>query len=74
MRLDEPQRILDCSLMRLFDDGRHGRVGDRPQGRHRLHRRERQVVTRDRLCAWPRVLGDLPGQFLGIDRLPTMLG
>jgi hypothetical protein len=32
MLLDEHQRILDCSLMRLFDDGRHGRVGDRPQG------------------------------------------
>ena len=32
MLLDEHQRIFDCSLMRLFDDGRHGRVGDRPQG------------------------------------------
>ena len=32
--LDEHQRVLDGSLMRLFDDGRHRRVGDRPQGRH----------------------------------------
>ena len=46
--LDEPQRIAHGGLMRAFDDRRHGRVGDRPQGGHRLHRRERQVITGDR--------------------------
>jgi hypothetical protein len=46
--LDEPQRIAHGGLMRAFDDRRHGRVGDRPQGRHRLHRREGQVITGDR--------------------------
>ena len=57
-----------------FDHSRHRRIGDRPQGRHRLHRRERQVVTRDRLGSRPRILGDLPSQFLRIDWLPAMLG
>jgi len=28
---------------RLFDHSRHRRISDRPQGRHRLHRGERQV-------------------------------
>jgi hypothetical protein len=74
VRLDERQRVLDGGLMGPFDDGCHRWVGDRPHGRHRLHRRERQVVTRHSLCSRPRVLGDLPGQLLGIDRLPTMLG
>src|SRR5688572_27942156 len=74
MLLDEHQRVLHGSLMRLFDDGRHGRVGYRPQTRDRFHRGECQVVTRDGLRAWPRVLGDLSRQLPGIDRLPAMLG
>jgi hypothetical protein len=57
-----------------FDRRSHSQVADRPQGRHRLHRRERQVITRDRVRAWPRVLRDLPRQLLGIDRLPAMRG
>jgi len=72
--LDERQNVLDRGLMRLFDDSRHRRVGDRPQGRHRLDGRKRQVVAGDRLGSWPRVLGDLPRQFPGIDRLAVMFG
>ena len=33
VRLDERQRVLDRGLVGSFDNGRHGRVGDRPQGR-----------------------------------------
>ena len=51
--LDERQRVLDRGLVGPFDHGRHRRIGDRPQRRHRLHRRERQVITGDRLRSWP---------------------
>ena len=57
-----------------FDHRRHRRVGDRPQRRHRLHRRERQVVAGDRLCPRPRVFRDLPGQLPRIHRRPAVLG
>ena len=33
VRLDKRQRVLNGGLMGLFDHGRHGRFGDRPQGR-----------------------------------------
>ena len=65
--LDERQSVLHGGLMGLFDDGRHRRFGDRPQGRDRLHRRERQVIPRDRLGTWPRVFRDLSGQLPGIE-------
>jgi hypothetical protein len=74
MRLNEHQSVIDRSLMGLFDHSRHGRIGDRPQGRHRLHRRKGQVVASDGLCSRPRVLGDLSRQFPRVNRLPTMLG
>jgi hypothetical protein len=73
MLFDECQRVLDGGLMGPFDPRSHRRVGDCPQCGHRLHRREGQVITRDRLRAWPRILGDLPGQLPRIDRLPAML-
>jgi hypothetical protein len=41
MLLNELQRIVDRGLMGPFDHSRHRRIGDRPQGRNRLHRRER---------------------------------
>jgi hypothetical protein len=41
MLLDERQRLLDSVLMGPFDHSRHRRISDRPQGGHRLHRRER---------------------------------
>ena len=50
--LDEAQRVVDRGLMGPFDRRRHRRFGDRPQRRHRLHRRERQVETGD--CLRPR--------------------
>jgi hypothetical protein len=56
-----------------FNRGRHRRVGDRPQGRHRLHRGEGQVIASNGLGSQPRVFRDLPGQLPGIHRLPTML-
>jgi len=34
MFLDERQRVLHGVQVGAFDDGRHGRVGDRPQGRY----------------------------------------
>ena len=67
------QRVLHGGLMGPFNHGRHRRIGDRPQGRDRLHRGERQVITRDRLRARPGVLRDLPRQLPRIDRLPAML-
>ena len=74
MLLDERQRVLDGGLMGPFDRGRHRRIGDRPQGRHRLHRRERQVITRNRLRPRPRIFRDLSRQLPGINRLAAMLG
>jgi hypothetical protein len=74
MLLNERQRVLHSSLMGAFDDGRHRRIGHRPQGRHRLHRRERQVEASHRLCSWSRVFRDLSRQLAGIDRLPAMRG
>jgi hypothetical protein len=50
--LDEAQRVVDGGLMGPFDRRRHRRFGDRPQRRHRLHRRERQVETGDCLRPW----------------------
>ena len=41
MLLEERQSVLHCGLMRPFDHSRHRRISDRPQGGHRLHRRER---------------------------------
>ena len=60
--------------MGLFDHSRHRRFGDRPQGRDRLHRGERQVVAGNRLGPRPRVFRDLSRQLPRIDRLPAMLG
>ena len=55
-----------------FDDSCHPGFGDRPQGL--TSRGERQVITRDCLGPGPRVFCDLSRQFLGVDRLPAMLG
>ena len=41
--------------------------------RCRLHRRERQVITRDSLRAWSRIFRDLPRQLSGVNWLPAML-
>ena len=49
MLLNEPQRVFNRSLMSPFNRCRHRRISYRPQRRHRLHRRERQVETGDRL-------------------------
>jgi hypothetical protein len=73
MPLDERQGVLDRGLMGPLDHSGHRRVGDCPQGGHRLHRREGQVITGNRLGSWPRVFRDLPGQLPRIDRLPAML-
>ena len=60
--------------MGAFDHSRHRRFGDRPQGRDRLHRGERQVITGNCLCSRPGVFRDLSRQLPGVDRLPAMLG
>jgi hypothetical protein len=65
---------LGRGLMGPFDDGRHRRFSDRPQGRHRLHRRERQVIPGNCLGPRPRVFRDLFRQLSGIHRLSAMLG
>ena len=49
------------------------RVGDRPQGRHRLHRGEGQVIAGNRLGARTGLLSDCRRKLAGIDRLPAML-
>ena len=60
--------------MGALDRSRYRRFGDRPQTRHRLHRRKRQVIPGNCLCPRPRVFRDLSRQFPGIDGLAAMLG
>jgi hypothetical protein len=60
--------------MGAFDHSCHRRIRDRPQDRDRLHRGERQVEARHRLCPRPGVFRDLSRQFPSIDGLPAMLG
>ena len=72
--LDERQSILHGGLVGPFNHSRHLRISDRPQRRHRLHRGERQVITRHCLGSRPRVFRDLSRQLPGIDRLSAMLG
>jgi len=74
MLLDERERVADGSPMRLFDLGRDGRLGERPQRRHALHRGEREVIAGDRGCLWAGVFGDHGGQFALILRRPAVLG
>ena len=74
MLLDEFQRVLHGRLMGAFDDGRGGRIGDRPQGGDRLHRGERQVIASHRLSARTGVFRNLAGQFSCVHRLAAMLG
>ena len=72
--LDEPQCIGDGGSMSPLDRHRRPRVGDRPQRRDRLHRRERQVVAGDRLRAWSGVFRDLGCELWGVDRVAAVLG
>jgi hypothetical protein len=72
--LDERQSVLHGSLMGPFDHSRHHRISDRPQGRHRLHWGERQIIASNCLCLRPRVFRDLSRQLPGINRLPAMRG
>jgi hypothetical protein len=74
MLLDEPQRVLHSGLMGPFDHSRHRRIGDRPQTRHRLHRREGQVIPGNCLGPRPGVFRDLPRQLPSVNRLTAMLG
>ena len=54
MAFNEAECILHGCLMGPLDLCRHLQVGDRPQRRYRLHRREGQVITGNRLGARPR--------------------
>ena len=74
MSLDERQSVVDRDLMRLFDHSRHCRISDRPQGRHRLHRGERHIITGNRLGPRPGVFRDPFRQLRGIDGFPAVLG
>jgi hypothetical protein len=60
--------------MSPFDHRRHRRIGDRPEGRNRLHRGERQVIPGNCVCPRAGVFRDLACEFPGVDWLPTMLG
>jgi hypothetical protein len=71
--LTGPQGVLHGGLMGLFDHSRHRRIGDRPQGRHRLHRRERQVIPGNCLCPRPRIFRDLCRQFPRVNGFAAML-
>jgi hypothetical protein len=57
-----------------FDHSRDRRISDRPQSRHRLHRRKSKVISGNSLSPRPRVFRDLSRQLPGIDRLPPVLG
>jgi hypothetical protein len=72
--LDETQRIGDGGSVRPLDRRHYGPLGDRPQRRDRLHRRERQVVAGDRLQVWSRILRDLGCELPGVHRVPAVLG
>jgi hypothetical protein len=72
--LDEVQRLVDRCLMGPFDRRRHRRFSDRPQRRHRLHRRERQIETGHCLRPLQRVFRDLGSQPGSINRGAAMLG
>jgi hypothetical protein len=74
MAFDESQRIMHRSLVRLLDQRCDVRVGDRPQGRHRLDRGERQVIASHRLGTRTRLFSDGGGDLTGIDRIAAMLG
>ena len=74
MLLDKRQSILHGCLVGPVNHSRHRRIGDRPQRRHRLHRRKRQVIPSNGLRPRPRVLRDLSRQLPSINRLPAVLG
>jgi hypothetical protein len=74
MVFDEHQSVLHGGLVGPFDHSRHRRISDRPQGRHRLHRGERQVITSHCLGPRPGVFRDLSRQLPSVNRLPAMLG
>jgi hypothetical protein len=57
-----------------FNHSRQCRIGYRPQRRHRLHRRERQVIPGNCLAPRPRVFRELTRQLPSINRLSPMLG
>jgi hypothetical protein len=57
----------------LFDLCGDVRVGDRPQGRHRLDRGEGQVMARHGLGARPRLLGYGGGELASIDWIAAIL-
>jgi hypothetical protein len=73
MLLQEVERIAYGGVVSQFDLCGDLRVGDRPQRRHRLHRRECQIEPGDRLRLRPGMLRDGPGQLTGICWLPAML-
>lgn len=74
LSLDEGQRIEDGGVVRLLDHP--GDLGgrNRPQRRHRLHRRERQVETGHCRLARPGVASQRIRQLPGVLRLPAVLG
>ena len=57
------QRVRDGRVVAFFDDRRDVHGCDRPQRRHRLHRREGQVVARDRGGARPGFARYVAGEF-----------
>jgi hypothetical protein len=71
--LQESERVVDGGVVGAFDLRGDLRVGDRPQRRHRLDRREGQVKAGNRLGARTRRLGDGRGDLAGIDRITVML-
>ena len=71
---DERQSVLDGAVVGGLDAGGEVGVGDRPQRRDGLDRREGQVVPGDGLGFGAGVFGDLPGQLPGVHRLPAVLG
>ena len=71
---EERQRIGDRGKVGPFDLGGDLRVGQRPQRRHALDRRERQVVAGHRRRLLPGQPRQMPGQFAGVQRVAAELG
>ena len=67
--LHEAEAVGDGLVVAALDRGGDLRVGQRPQGRHRLHWGEGGVVAGNAAAHWPRGPDDETGQLAGVHRL-----
>jgi hypothetical protein len=73
LALEPADDVAHCSVVRGRDLTCRRRIGQRPQRRHALDRRERQVVAGDRPLARPGRADDVVGQLARVDRLAAVI-